>query len=127
MGKYIENIAWRIKNYRYVWDVSRIKSDDDCKRVFRPSGTFSCGDATISFTRWYQVYGDTLAASEHAVYRRGTGDNLLLVGVYVDDLVITGVGLKEIDLFKQQMTELFRMSDLGKLSRSEERRVGKEC
>ena len=53
--------------------------------------------------------------SEHAVYRRGTGDALLLVGVYVDDLVITGVDTTEIDLFKQQMTKMFRMSDLGKL------------
>jgi transposase InsO family protein len=54
--------------------------------------------------------------SEHAVYRRGTGDSLLLVGVYVDDLVITGQDTKEIDHFKQQMTKLFSMSDLGKLS-----------
>jgi len=28
--------------------------------------------------------------SEHAVYRRGTGGSLLIVGVYVDDLIITG-------------------------------------
>jgi hypothetical protein len=54
--------------------------------------------------------------SDHAVYRRGTCDSLLLVGVYVDDLVITGMDTKEISLFKKQMTELFSMSDLGKLS-----------
>ena len=54
--------------------------------------------------------------SEHAVYRRSTGDTLLLVRVYVDDLVITGANMEEIDHFKQQMTNLFRMSDLGKLS-----------
>ena len=50
------------------------------------------------------------------MYRRGTGDSLLLVSVYVDDLVITGADTEEIDYFKQQMTKLFRMSDLGKLS-----------
>ena len=27
---------------------------------------------------------------EAAIYRRGSGENALLVGVYVDDLVITG-------------------------------------
>ncbi|KAM3194681.1 hypothetical protein ACQJBY_070996 [Aegilops geniculata] len=54
--------------------------------------------------------------SEHAVYRRGTGGSLLIVGVYVDDLIITGAAMPEIDTFKQQMTTMFRMSDLGKLS-----------
>jgi hypothetical protein len=54
--------------------------------------------------------------SDYAMYRRGSGDSLLIVGVYVDDLVITGMNTKEIDKFKQQMTELFSMSDLGKLS-----------
>ena len=54
--------------------------------------------------------------SEHAVYRRKEGDKLLLVGVYVDDLVITGADKLEIDAFKQQMISLFRMSDLGELS-----------
>ena len=29
-------------------------------------------------------------AHEVVVYRRGSGHNVLLVGVYVDDLIITG-------------------------------------
>ena len=40
---------------------------------------------------------------EHAVYRRGTGSSLLLVGVYVDDLIICGPDSKGIATFKQQM------------------------
>ena len=36
--------------------------------------------------------------------------------MYVDDLVIIGVNTEEIASFKQQMTKLFRMSDLGKLN-----------
>ena len=36
--------------------------------------------------------------------------------MYVDDLIITGVSMEEITTFKLQMTKLFRMSDLGKLS-----------
>ncbi|WVZ48984.1 LOW QUALITY PROTEIN: hypothetical protein U9M48_000369 [Paspalum notatum var. saurae] len=53
---------------------------------------------------------------EHAVYRRGSDQEILLVGVYVDDLIITGPSSREIDVFKEQMKESFRMSDLGLLS-----------
>ena len=54
--------------------------------------------------------------SEHAVYRRGNGDEMLLVGVYVDDLVIAGSSIKEVGRFKQEITNLFKMTDLGELS-----------
>jgi Reverse transcriptase (RNA-dependent DNA polymerase) len=53
---------------------------------------------------------------EHAIYKRGKGENRLLVGVYVDDLVITGNYEEEIANFKQQMKEVFNVSDLGLLS-----------
>jgi hypothetical protein len=35
-------------------------------------------------------------SEEHAVYWRGTGTALLLVGVYVDDLIICGPDSKSI-------------------------------
>jgi hypothetical protein len=53
---------------------------------------------------------------EHAVYRKGTGASLLLVGVYVDDLIICGPDNKIVADFKQQMMQSFKMSDLGLLS-----------
>ena len=53
---------------------------------------------------------------EHAVYKRGTGDSLLLVGVYVDDLIICGPNNLKIAEFKEQMKNTFSMSDLGLLS-----------
>ena len=53
---------------------------------------------------------------EHAVYRRGNAVSYLLVGVYVDDLIITGDSVQEIERFKAQMTNKFSMSDLGLLS-----------
>jgi hypothetical protein len=53
---------------------------------------------------------------EHALYRRGNSDRFHLIGVYVDDLVITGTHTEDISTFKKQMHELFRMSDLGLLS-----------
>ena len=40
---------------------------------------------------------------EAAIYRRGSGGNALLVGVYVDDLVITGNKGTEVVAFKEEM------------------------
>jgi hypothetical protein len=53
---------------------------------------------------------------EAAIYRRGNGGNALLVGVYVDDLVITGTKDAEVVAFKEEMKATFQMSDLGLLS-----------
>ena len=53
---------------------------------------------------------------EAAVYWRGKGGNALLVGVYVDDLVITGTKEAEVESFKEEMKATFQMSDLGLLS-----------
>ena len=63
--------------------------------------------ARLDFTRCPQ---------EHGVYRRGDSDSFLLIGVYVDDLVITGTSTAEIAKFKLQMKQEFEMSDLGLLS-----------
>lgn len=54
--------------------------------------------------------------SEHAIYCRGTGAERLVVGVYVDDLIITGTSSNSINKFKVQMAEIFKMSDLGLLT-----------
>jgi hypothetical protein len=53
---------------------------------------------------------------EHAVYKRGSGGSLLLLGVYVDDLIIRGPDKSKIAEFKEQMSKTFSMSDLGLLS-----------
>jgi hypothetical protein len=60
--------------------------------------------------------GFTRCSLEHGDYRRGNTDSYLLVGVYVDDLVITGSKTGEIVEFKAQMKKMFKMSDLGLLS-----------
>ena len=41
---------------------------------------------------------------------------MLLVGVYVDDLIICGPTVNNINSFKQQMMQTFSMSDLGLLT-----------
>jgi transposase InsO family protein len=53
---------------------------------------------------------------EHGLYARGDRVARLLVGVYVDDLIIVGGCSKVIGNFKSQMKAKFRMSDLGPLS-----------
>jgi len=55
-------------------------------------------------------------ANEPAVYTRGVGKSRVVLGVYVDDLIVTGEDSAEIDVFKKQMTSEFEMSDLGLLS-----------
>ena len=55
------------------------------------------------------------SAHEAAMYRRGSGRSVLLVGVYVDDLVIAGADA-EVEEFKAAMKQRFDMSDLGLLS-----------
>jgi hypothetical protein len=54
--------------------------------------------------------------SEQAFYTRGTGEDAIIIGVYVDDLIVTGGNPKEIDAFKKQMMTEFEMTDLGLLS-----------
>jgi hypothetical protein len=55
---------------------------------------------------------------EHAIYMRGGGKHgePVLVGVYIDDPVITGLSEQAIDKFKKEMKGQFQMSDLGLLS-----------
>jgi hypothetical protein len=60
--------------------------------------------------------GFSRSEEEHGVYKRGSGDSLLLPGVYVDDLIICGPNNENINKFKQQMCRTFSMSDLGLLS-----------
>ncbi|GJV17818.1 ribonuclease H-like domain, reverse transcriptase, RNA-dependent DNA polymerase [Tanacetum coccineum] len=55
-------------------------------------------------------------ALEQAIFTKTSRDSTLLIGVYVDDLIITGTPKKEIDKFKDQMEEKFKMSDLGLLA-----------
>jgi hypothetical protein len=59
--------------------------------------------------------GFVRSSSEPAIYTRRSNSSQLVVGVYVDDLVITGPDRKEICMFKKEMAAEFKMSDLGLL------------
>ena len=60
--------------------------------------------------------GFTRCPYEHAVYTKKEGDDILIIGVYVDDFLITGSNISIIETFKRQMSSKFEMTDLGKRS-----------
>jgi hypothetical protein len=72
---------------------------------------------------WNSKLADTLkkmdfvqSEHEHTMCRSSHGDDILLVGVYVDDFVITGPFLAAVEEFKEEMKKSFLMSDLRLLS-----------
>ncbi|XP_071688769.1 uncharacterized mitochondrial protein AtMg00810-like [Rutidosis leptorrhynchoides] len=60
--------------------------------------------------------GFTRCAHEQAVYVKESSKDLLIVGVYVDDLIVTGASETLVSTFKKEMMKMFDMSDLGMLS-----------
>lgn len=52
---------------------------------------------------------------EHAVDTKRVGKESLIIGVYVDDIIVTGTNVKLIKDFKEQMNNKFHMSDMEKL------------
>ncbi|KAD5317971.1 hypothetical protein E3N88_17917 [Mikania micrantha] len=53
---------------------------------------------------------------EHAVYKHVHNNEVIIVGVYMDDLIVTGSNLNNTEKFKRKMAECFEMSNLGLLS-----------
>ena len=71
---------------------------------------------------WNAKLDDTLLSlkfnrspSKPAIYTRQNREAQLVVGVYVDDLVIIGARCEDIKEFKMEMADVFRMSNLGLL------------
>lgn len=62
-------------------------------------------------SKYLEKLGFTKCPYEHAVYTKREGEEVLIIGVYVDDLLVTGTSISTIVKFKQQMNEEFDMSD----------------
>jgi hypothetical protein len=60
--------------------------------------------------------GFTKCDTVHALYTRRSRRGLLIVGVYVDNLIVTGESEDDAIEFKRAMMKNFKMSDLGLLS-----------
>ncbi|KAG7598707.1 Zinc finger CCHC-type superfamily [Arabidopsis suecica] len=54
-------------------------------------------------------------SSEHTLFTKVKGGNILIVSLYVDDLIFTGNNIAMCDEFKKSMMLEFEMSDLGKM------------
>ncbi|KAD5960555.1 hypothetical protein E3N88_12027 [Mikania micrantha] len=66
----------------------------------------------VSVLTTRRIYQERL---EQAVYTKRTHEGSLLVGIYVDDLIVTGNNIEKILQFKRQMEDKFEMNDLGLL------------
>jgi hypothetical protein len=71
---------------------------------------------------WYRTLdsslkelGFTRTISDHSIYVRGARDDLIIVGVYVDDLTIAAARLDSLEEFKREMSKRYDMKDLGEL------------
>jgi hypothetical protein len=60
--------------------------------------------------------GFRCCVTEHGMYIRGGVESRLLVGVYVDDSIISGADNDLVSSFKIEMQNVFKMSDLAPLS-----------
>jgi hypothetical protein len=54
--------------------------------------------------------------SQHGIYTRGNTERWLIMGVHVNDLIITGFNVQVLSSFKKEMCKSFKMNDLGTLS-----------
>ena len=55
-------------------------------------------------------------AVDHCVYQKQTGEDVIIVVVWVDDLIIASNNTDKISQFKENMKSKFRMKDLGEIS-----------
>lgn len=66
--------------------------------------------------KYLKILGFTRCCQEYSVYTRNKMGNTLIVGVYMDDLLVTGSCPRDVKEFKQEMKAKFEMSDLGLLN-----------
>ncbi|KAJ0944585.1 putative RNA-directed DNA polymerase [Helianthus annuus] len=66
--------------------------------------------------RSLKEFGFSKCAHEQAVYKVHKPNYIIIVGVYVDDLIVTGSNEEKIQDFKRSMKSVFDMSDLGSLT-----------
>jgi hypothetical protein len=59
--------------------------------------------------------GFTRTISVHSIYVRGVRDDLIIVGVYVENLTIAAARLDSLEEFKKEMSKRYDMKDLGEL------------
>lgn len=84
------------------------------KSFIWPETSTACLYAKLN--KCLESFGFVRCPYEHVVYTKKEGDDVIIVGVYVDDLLITGSKAAVVEDFKKQMSSMFEMTDLGELS-----------
>ena len=54
-------------------------------------------------------------ASDPCIYYRKTGGDVMYIGVYVDDIILAGKTVKQLEEIKRHLSQEFDIKDLGKL------------
>lgn len=60
-------------------------------------------------------YGATNSSSDPCVYYKGQGEDIILIGTYVDDIVIVARDPKKIEELKHSLSAKFELKDSGKI------------
>jgi hypothetical protein len=76
-----------------------------CKALYGLRQAARAWNAKLNSTLKGMGFGQS--PHEVVIYRQSNGGNTLLVGVYVDDLVITGTKDAEVATFKEEMNATF--------------------
>jgi hypothetical protein len=75
-----------------------------CKTLYGLRQAPRAWNAKLDFT--LRRIGFVQSLHEAAIYRRGNGGTVLLVGIYINDLVITGTKDTKVATFKEEMKDL---------------------
>jgi len=70
--------------------------------------------------QWYKKFNEFMRNSgfhkceeDHCCYVKKYVDSYIILALYVDDMLIAGANMAEIDRLKKQLLENFEMKDLG--------------
>ena len=73
-------------------------------------------------SEWYAVlhtfltnHGFSRSDADWCIYSKGTGSNRIIIGVYVDDIIIATRDLKQLNDIKTQLSTRFKMQDMGEI------------